>query len=88
MDLNPSAAGLAGRGIKTARAGGNALGSHTASRHQFFDIPTLTFRTFRSQVLGRQHELFKAIAAGFTLVFEYGHGSNKLLLKIFIYNNV
>jgi hypothetical protein len=50
--LYPSAAGLAGRGIKSAGTGGNALGPHTSRRHQLLDIPTLAFRAFGIGVPG------------------------------------
>jgi hypothetical protein len=79
VKLDPSAGRLAGRGIKAAGTGGNSLRPHTTRRHQLFDIPALAFRTFGVHIIGREHQLFKAVTAGLTLIFVNRH--NRILPK-------
>ena len=87
VKLDPSAGRLAGRSVKAAGTGGNSLGPHTTGRHQFFDIPALAFRTFGVRIIGRQHKLFKTVAAGLTLIFVNRH--NRILQKQnFSYNRL
>jgi len=84
LKLDPSAGRLAGRCAEATGTGCNAVGSHTAGRHEFIHVSTITFRTFRIRITGRKNKVLKAVAAGFTLVFVDRHGK---LLLIFLYNN-